>query len=311
MKKYLPLILVSAFLGIAGYIVFEKKQYQASGKSEETFDIGTFKKVRSCVRSPKFLKQLKIPQPVIIDLSQKQYKGIALYFDKNFKRVLHFKQWEQFEHFSTYTLDKVGNIYLIPTPFISIKPTTFNLQKNIYKINTQTGKLSIWMHFDDVHPNANNPYGLNAIAYDCDDSTLWASSIDESNYENQKGTLYHIDTHTKEILQKVKGFDVLSMTLVKSQKGKFLLLGSARDNALYAYAIHEGKLSSQAKKIFELPSANEHIRKIIIKNKNTLELQSISFSYSLIAQSADKDRNIYEIYFDDKKKMWTLKNEKK
>ena len=129
----------------------------------------------------------------MIDLSQKRFKGIVLLYGKDFQQVLHPEQWEQYEHFSTYSVDEKGNVYLVPTPFISIRPTTFNLQKNIYKLDTKSGKTSIFMHFEDVLPSANNPYGLNAITYDCDDKTLWVAAIDESNYQSQKGVIYHIN----------------------------------------------------------------------------------------------------------------------
>jgi len=304
MKKYLPIIVVILVLASFAYIVVEKKKLQQPNAGvNEVYNIGTFVPSKNCAKLPNFLQKLHIPQPVMIDLSQKKYKGIALLFDKGFSRALHPKQWEQYGHFSTYALDDKGNIYLVPTPFISIEPTTFNLQKNIYKVDTNTGKVSIFMHLDDVHPASDNPYGINAIVYDCEDKTLWVAAIDESDYQSQKGVIYHINLQTKEIMQKIEGFDVLSMTLLKSKQGKYLLLGSARDNGLYAYNMHT---KEKPKKILELPSANEHIRKIKIKSANRLELQSIPFSYTLIAQTAEKYRTLYDLKWDFKKMKWEI-----
>jgi len=310
MRKYLPILMTLIVVVIAAYfVVSQKKETMAIDKVPEKKRqfLGTFTKQKKCAVPPQFLTQMKIPQPVIIDLSQKRFKGIALHYGQNFSKTLHPKLWEQYEHFSTYTVDTQGNIYLVPTPFISILPTTFNLQKNIYKLDSKTGKISIFMHFDEVHPTANNPYGLNAITYDCDDGTLWVASIDESDYQSQKGVIYHVNPQTKEILQKVEGVDALSITLLKSEKGKFLLLGSARDNGLYAYPIIKNKLENTPIKIISLPNANEHIRKIKIINKNTLELQSIPFSYTLIAQTAKEDRIYYTITWNVRKKMWRIK----
>ena len=307
MRKYVPIVIALIVVLIAGYVVVSKKNESiVEPQIKEQSNIGTFTKQTMCARPPQLLKRLKIPQPVMIDLSQKKYKGIALHFGKNFEKTLHPEQWKQFEHFSTYASDERGNIYLVPTPFISILPITFNLQKNIYKLESKTGKISIFMHFDDVHPSASNPYGVNAIAYDCDDRTLWIAAIDESNYQSQKGVIYHIDPKTKEILQKIDGFDVLSMTIVKSEKGKYLLVGSARDNGLYAYQITKGKLSLTSKRLLELPSANEHIRKIKVNGENHLELQSIPFSYALIAQTARKDRTHYDTKWDETLGNWTV-----
>ena len=311
MRKYFPILLSIIVIVIIGYIVISKKNdadINQSQHQEQVNHIGTFNIQKTCARPPQFLQKLQIPQPVMIDLSQKRFKGIALLYGKSFQQVLHPKQWEQYEHFSTYSVDEKGNVYLVPTPFISIRPTTFNLQKKLYKLDTQSGKVFIFMHFEDVIPSANNPYGINAITYDCDDKTLWVAAIDESNYESQKGVIYHINPQTKEILQKVEGFDVLSMTIVTSKKGKFLLVGSARDNGLYAYTIDKGKLSATAQKLLELPVANEYIRKIKVKGQNLLELQSIPFSYALIAQTAKQDRQKYSAKWDQNRKHWTIVN---
>ena len=308
MRKYFPVILSIVVIVIAGYVVLSKKHTRTVAASSKVLvhNIGTFGVHKMCARPPQFLKGLKIPQPVMIDLSQMRYKGIALHYGKQFTQTLHPKQWEQYEHFSTYTLDNKGNLYLVPMPFISIHPTTFNLQKNIYKLDTKTGKLSIFMHFEDVHPLVHNPYGINAIAYDCDDHTLWVAAIDESDYSTQKGVIYHVNPKTKEIIQKVEGIDVLSMHIVKSNKGKFLLVGSARDNGLYAYSMVNGKLEGLPKKLLQLPLANEHIRKIKVTKTNSLELQSIPFSYTLIAQTAKKDRIIYDVSWDSEEG-WMIK----
>ena len=308
MKKYLPILFTLLVLIVLAYVVIAKKNETISNVSVVTNNnsIGTFNKKRNCAKPPQFLKKMKIPQPVMIDLSQKKFKGIALLYGRNYSQALHPKQWEQFGHLGTYSLDKEGNMYLVPMPFISIYPTTFNLQKNIYIVDTLTGKLSIFMHLDDVHPSANNPYGINAIVYDCDDHTLWVSAIDESTYQRQKGVIYHIDIQTKRIIEKIQDIDALSLALLQSNKGKFLLVGSARDNGLYAYKIDKNHISTSVKMI-ELPNVNEHIRKIKVKGNNKLELQSIPFSYTLISQTAQEDRKYYDLLWYEVTNMWDLK----
>jgi len=312
MRRYFPIILSFIVIAVAGYIVISKKHTNNISAIQKVpvNNIGTFGAQRMCARLPQFLKHLKIHPPVVIDLSQKRYKGIALHYGKKLEKTLHPEQWEQYEHFSTYTLDEKGNIYLVPMPFISIRPTTFNLQKNIYKLDTKTGKLSIFMHFEDVLPSADNPFGINAITYDCEDHTLWVATIDESDYQSQKGVIYHIDLKTKNILQKVEGFDVLTLQILKTSKGKYLLAGSARDNGLYAYRIETRQLRSPPEKLLTLLSDNEHIRKIKIKGKDHLELQAIPFSYALIAQTAKKDRIYYNVSWNKKLHKWLVQKMK-
>jgi len=308
MRRYLPVVVALCIVGIAGWVVVRQKQGSVAVVSPEKtgYSLGTFGRQRSCARLPRFLLKRKIPQPVVIDLSQKRFKGIALLYGKRLNRVIHPKIWERYGHFGTYALNEQGDIYLAPMPFISITPATFNLQKNIYKVDSATGKISILMHLEDVLPTANNPYGIDALTYDCEDRTLWAAAIDESDYSSQKGTIYHLNPRDKTLLQKSAGMDVLSMALLRSQQGKYLLVGSARDNALYAYTITNSQLQSPPVKLLELPNPNEHIRKIKVLSNNTLELQTIPFSYALIAQTDKNDRHHYHALWDEKSQQWRV-----
>jgi len=145
MKKNIPILIALLILFALAYVVIEKKRQVVTKTPNHTFVLNAFTSHRGYEKLPDFLHKLNIIPPVMIDLSQKKYKGIALLFGKQFKNVYHPKQWEQYAYFSTYTLDEKGNVYLVPMPFISIYPTTFNLQKNIYKLDTKTGKVSIFM----------------------------------------------------------------------------------------------------------------------------------------------------------------------
>jgi len=306
-KRYFPIAIALLFVMSGLYIVISKKAMKRHTLLEtQTVDLGQFGTQKNCVQLPHFLKRMGTVPPVMIDLSQKHYYGIALLSGKNLQSVLHPKQWEQYGYLGTYTLDEQGNIFLVPMPFISIHPTTFNLQKNLYVLDSNTGKLSIFMKFDDVEPSANNPYGINAITYDCDDRTLWVSAIDKSDYQHQKGRIYHIDPAKRKVLETIHGFDALSLALLHTSTGKYLIAGSARDNGLYAYKFKQKKITKKPQKLLELPASNERIRKIRIRSKNRIELQSIPFTYSLIAQSTNKDRRIYIAYWDPSVKKFKI-----
>jgi len=309
MRKFLPVLVSLAVVAMAAYfVVYQKHAAQLKTDIAQSAPptIDSFVPQRPCARLPWFLNTRHIPKPIMIDLSQKRFKGIALLYGNHFQGVLHPKQWEQYEHFGTYAADPYGNIFLLPMPFVSIRPTTFNLQKNIYRLDSQTGKVSIFMHFEDVFPSAMNPYGLISIAYDCDDHTLWVGAIDESDYNREKGVIYHIDPQSKKILQHFKGVDALSMAIVKSTKNKYLLVGSARDNALYAYRIGKEGLQNPKITLLELPSANEHIRKIKVIGRDHLQLQTIPFSYALIAQTGVRDRIHYNAFKNPQTGEWIV-----
>ncbi len=305
-RKYLSIALSLVIVGILfTSVIYIKSQEKKVIKIVEPFQ-GEFFKKPSCGIAPRFLQQLNIRQPVIIDLSQNKFKGIAFHYGENMQQTLHAKAWEYYESFGTYTLDEQGNLYLAPMPHINITPNTFELQKNIYQLDSTTGKLSIFMRIDDVFPDSNNPYGIHSLVYDCEDKTLWIAAIDETNYQEQKGVIYHVDPKTKTILQRINGIDAHTLNILKTTKAKYLLAGSAIDNALYAYKIVDGSLSSSPVKLLELTNSNDHIRKIKIKANNYLELQTTPFSYTLIAQTTKKYRTFYDAKWNSVVSEWTL-----
>jgi len=280
MQKYLSIILsLIIVVGTFFYVKSLKENVEVQQKP----NIGSFTPQRSCARQPNFLKKLHINTPVAIDLSQQKYKGLAFLYGERMSKAVHLKTWEQFDHFSTYALDPQGNMYLTPMPYISIKERTFEFQKNIYRLDSNSGKLEVWMRLEDVHAGANNPYGVIALTYDCEDNSLWVSAIDETDYEHSRGVIYHIDIASKKILQKVEGVDALSLNILRSDEGKFLLAGMAKEGRLYAYRLVNQKMIDKPLKLVELTEVNERIRKITLYSKNSLKLQTIPFSYSLVA----------------------------
>ncbi len=304
MRRYLPVIMAFLVVSLGFYFVYSLKNSQ---KKEDSTSIGNFDLRKTCAIQPLFLSKLKIPQPIAVDLSQDRYRGVAFLFGRNLSQAVHPKSWMRFDHFSSYILDPEGNMYLTPMPYISVNPNTFNLQKSIYKLDSNSGKLSRWMSIDEVKAGSNNPFGIIAIDYDCEDDTLWVSAIDESNYQQQKGVIYHIDIKHRTILQRIKGIDALSLKILYTTQGKYLLAGSARENLLYAFSMERGRLSSTPQTLLSLPDANEHIRKIIVRGKNHLELQTIPFSYTLIAQTVEQGiRTNYDAYFDTHSHKWKL-----
>ena len=307
MKKYLSIIL--SILTVMGAFFYVKNLKESTIiKKQKEQSIGSFFPQPSCAKQPNFLKKAHIYGPVAIDLSQQRYKGLAFLYAQGMSKALHLKRWEKFDHFSTYALTPNGNMFLTPMPYISIKKRTFEFQKNIYRLDTNSGKLEVWLTLQDVHAGAYNPYGIIALVYDCDDNSLWVSAIDESDYEESRGVIYHIDVASKEILQRLKGVDALSLALVKSKKGKFLLYGGAKESGLYALKITDSKVTPPSLKLLDLWNDSIRIRKIKVVGKNSLVLQAVPFSYTLIAQTSNEDiRQYYRAFWDKNQHKWHLK----
>jgi len=298
-KKFIPIFIVVLILAGASYtLLFSSKQDKVQ---KEVAKLEAFDKSRSCSRMPQFIYRAGVKRPTI-DLSQQHYKGLSFYVDGN--RVMHKKEWERFDALGTYAIDSSGNIFLTPNPYISIKPTTFNLQKGIYKLDSVTGELSRWMSIDEVSSSSTNPYGLISIVYDCKDATLWVSAIDKTDYKGAKGRIYHINPKSKEILDKIDGFDALTIYILKVKTKRYLLAGSALDNGLYAYNLDSN--NRKPFKLFDLPNPNLHIRKVKVIGKNSLKIDAIKFNYSLVAETNKKIRFEYIATYNPDSGEWSL-----
>jgi len=312
MRRYLPIVLASVVVLLgAVWVVSEKKSVPKQEPQQKQVaplcPFGdSFQKEVSKSPLPHFLHTLKLPQPFLIDLSQKEHRGLALYYGRGLRHLLHPKVWERYGHFSTYVLDKEGNLYLTPMPFISIEPQTFAWQKAIYRLESQTGKLKPWRILEEVEASASNPYGVTSIAYDKHDHTLWVGTLNGSTYTEQKGVIYHIDIASKRILGRIEGVDALSLQLLQGKQQRWLLIGSARGGELLAYGLECQEGVNTPQKLFSLPNTQMQIRKMRVIAPNTLLLETIPFSYTLITQSAKEDRVRYIAKWYPQRQKWEI-----
>ncbi len=281
MRRYLPIVV--ALVAVAGLFIYVELSKKSTSELIEGLS-----RPKNCSKPPQFFDNPKVARSVVIDLSQQRFKGIAFIHGQD---SLYSKQWGQYGHFGTYALSDSGDIYLAPMPFISIKENTFDLQKNLYKLDSKSAKLSVFMHFDSVEPARSNPFGIISVLFDCQDRSLWVSAIDKSSYSTQAGRVMHVDLESREVIDQIDGFDAFTITLADTDHGRVLLAGSAYEPSLYAIPIDSA--DQKPIKLFDLLDSNKRIRKIKIIDRDKLLLQVVDFSYSLVAMSSDRYREEY------------------
>jgi hypothetical protein len=305
MKRVLPILVSLTLVMIFGFLTYSYLFQEPESKIEAKPFMGDFARVRNCKTMPRFLAKVA-RRGVLIDLSQKEFKGVVFRYGTGKNDVIYKKEWGKFGYFGTYTLDRFGNIYFAPMPMISIEKGTFEAQRWIYKMDSQ-GSLDRWLRIDEVEPKNQNPYGVVSLEYDCRDNSLWVSSIDRSDYSSQKGRIYKIDIKSRKILAKWSGYDAFTVKLLKTTAGEYLLFGSAREPALFSWKIEDGKLVGEPTKLFELPDPTLKIRKIKIASRDKLKIEATKFNYSLVAESSDIYRYFYFAFWDSKNGKWIVK----
>lgn len=222
--------------------------------------------------------------------------------------------WKQFGYLSSITFDNKGNIYVLPTPFISLlqnKPWQMN---RILKVDSETGKMSVWMDLKaDSTQAINNPYGLLSLTFDCSDASIWTSSVYGSSRRKVLGAIYHINVASKKIIDTLNNTDALSIAISTDEKNaRRLYYGSARDGKIFSYLIDNKGLFVRTR--FRLETSLENLglrgddkpRKIRFVN-GAMVVTGKSFNYNLEATS-DKIESTYRFVWSKVSNRWILES---
>lgn len=306
-SKKNPFFLIAVLLVILGFGYFFLNNKDSGIKPSNT-KVGP---VNQCRKNPAFVSKLGMKEPVLIDFRQKEVSGFQLMEARENGKVIRMPTWDDAGHLGPYAVDRNGNIYTAPVPYVSISENPPTEQNKLFKVNTNDGKMKEFMSFSDGGvPDNNNPFGVLGIAYDCDTESIYASSVAGSTMKEQKGIIYRIDPDSKEIMSRVVGFDALGIGIFNTAKGKKMFMGSARTPEIFSIYLDEkgdfiGKPGFEFSLAAQEGGSYDNAHRIRFSKNNEMEIKAIEFSYSLIA-SSDPLRNIYKFSYNAENDSWSL-----
>ena len=208
-------------------------------------------------------------------------------------------------------LDKFGNIFTSPAPFISTLDNPVSKQNILYRVSAtdQLMEAFIDLPVPDT-TTTRNPFGIMGIAYNCKDNLLYVASIAGSGIETERGCLYVIDAVSKKIIDKYEGRDFFGLEVCVIDGKPYLLAGSARTSQVFSFLLNsKGKLSSAPQLIIDLtnegPRGNDKARKIIMNKEGVLVISGLHFNYNLVA-STEIPETIYYFHYDESGKKWSF-----
>lgn len=222
------------------------------------------------------------------------------------------KSWIKSGYIGSFDRDRKGNVYVFPTPYVSLKENPPEEQNQIYIIDSQTAELSLFMKLPAENtPNSKNPFGVMGLYYDCDTDSLYVSTLAGSKPKQEKGAIYQIDVNTKKILSKFENVDAIGVGVFNTNKGKRLYFGSARNSHLFSI-----KLDNQGGFIGEKNYENSLsqikggdstvIKKVVFSQKNKqffMALKEIEFGFRLLAEN-NPFKKKYNFEWGQKNNKW-------
>lgn len=268
----------------------------------------------SCRAVPKFISPLKMKAPSLDSRQKDGVMGLQIRDFAQKEKTWQHPSWVMTGYIGTFDRDRQGNVYVFPLPYVSLKKNPPEKQNQVYIIDAETAKISLFMKLPaNDSPNAKNPFGVTGLYYDCDTDSLYVSSLAGSKPMQEKGVIYQIDVKTKTILSKLEGIDAMGIGVFNTPNGKRLYFGSARDSGLYSIALdNQGHFTGEKKYELSLSQIkggdSTIIKKIIFKEKNNkfyMSLKEIEFGFRLLAENKPYQKR-YNFEWDIKTNKWVF-----
>ncbi len=271
-----------------------------------------------CKTMPAFVKNTGL-NPKRVAFSTSEMHNMGLYLkempaDMSIPaKTYQHPSWKTAGWLSPIQLDKMGNLFTAPAPFVNVLNNPVKDQNTIYKVNSADGVLAEFLKLPwPKEPNDRNPFGIVSLAYNCKNNILYASTVAGSTPKEQLGRIYAIDAATKQIVDEIKGRDFFGIQVVVEAGRVVLLAGSARSSDFYAIKLKSnGKFSGEPQFAGSIEGlgarGNDKVKKIIFKAENDIQVKGLEFDFNLIAPTEKQESN-YEFYYDYEAGKWLLKS---
>jgi hypothetical protein len=274
----------------------------------------------NCKRNPSFIRSMGfVPANSFFSTSDIRTMGLVLQQSEQpgnpFAKIIKSSQhpsWRQGGWLAPILIDRNGNIYTAPAPFINILDNPITNQNTIYKVDEKTGVMDVFMKLPLTDTTTiQNPYGIIGMILLCETNTLYVSTLSGSDRQHERGAIYAIDISTKKIIDRITATDAMGLGITYAAGKRQLFFGTGRSSNLFSVILNsKGKFSGKPLVEFSLeglgPDGDDKVRRIRTDEFGNLIIHGMSFNYNLIPQR-EKKETLYNFYYDSGRKKWSIK----
>lgn len=276
-------------------------------------DAGNFKPgvADGCRAMPAFIANTGMGTQVAIDTQQQGYMGLRLVQPQTGKAWQH-PTWDDAGHVGAFARDREGNIYVAPTPEVSLAENPPALQNRIYRIDAHSGEMALWLELPAVEPpSAANPFGVMGLFYDCDTDSLYASSLAGSTPKQANGRIYRIAVASKQVVGQLEQTDAIGVGVFNGAQQKRLYFGAARSSDAYSVGLDaKGDFTTDVRHEFALatlPDGNTtSVRKFEFaerQGQSVMQVKELEFGFRLLAEN-NPHRRMYRFSYQAGQDAW-------
>ncbi len=272
-----------------------------------------------CTGDPKFLEKIGMSKRALVDTTSSHRVGL-LVTDVSPQgqrgRSTQHESWAQAGYLGRVQRDRDGNLYTYPAPSVTLVYNPVERANIIYRVDSDNGVMAPFVELPkEAAATEQNPFGLLALALDCEHDALYAASVFGSTASSEKGVLARIDLKTKGVQIVKRGIDALSLLVAFDDRGKRLYVGTARDNTVVSFAINkDGSLEGEEAveiKLDDIPAAQDKRARVLrIDGRGRMYVRAIPFEFTLAARSTIPTTEMNFAYASQSKNKFALVDQK-
>lgn len=240
----------------------------------------------SCAAVPRFATKKGINKPLISTADRKR-TGLVIYpvlSQNRLGKPLQLPSWKDAGRLGPFFSDENGNIFVAPVPNVNAMENPPESQNWIYKIDTNTGELSVFSKIQvDKLPSQTNPYGLLGLEYDCRRKIIYASTVSGSSYNQELGKIVAIEASSGKVVSEFKGIDAMGVGLGDDA----LYIGKTRTSEIFKINLDKNGhfASNKAEYVLRLEPFNINKARKIRILKDIMTVHTTEFYYNLAGQT--------------------------
>lgn len=267
-----------------------------------------------CKGYPSFIKNFGFePNNAAISTSEKRLPGLVLKKikpDSDTQHVLYqHPTWKLAGNLGPFLIAPSGSVFVAPVPTVNILTNPTEKQNILYRVDAQTGVMSAFakLPLPNKIPET-NPYGILGLAYLCETNTIYISTVLGSERKHESGIIYALDANTGDIIDELKGYDIMGMGISYISGYRKLYMGSARSSDVVSITLDaKGKFSGSPR--FELSISglgergDDKVRRIKFDSNGAMYIYSTEFNFNLSAPT-EKKENVFLFNYDEATANW-------
>jgi hypothetical protein len=263
-----------------------------------------------CKTTPAFVAELGLSTKSVLSTTD-TLKGVVAIDQIDTEQPTRYQHpsWDDFGYLGAIVRDKAGDVYLYPVPRVSLVDNPPAQQNTLYRLDGRTQELQPFLALTGAaQPNETNPFGILGLTYDCENNSLYTSSVAGSTRTQELGQIMQVNIATKEVRSILKNHDAMGVSVYNTATSKRLFFGSARTPVIYSVALDKnGNFSGEPQPEIQLAELGVRVdaraRRIEFIDTDQMLLYVLPFSFNLVAQSERQEEVLLLKRVDDK---WVL-----